>query len=145
MANEAQIQQDLQTAMRAREMPKVYVLRGLVAAIKNLKVEKQVPELSDAEVSGLVRKEINKRVEAITYAEKAGRAELVEQNRSEQAILESYLPAQLGPAELEATIRSLAGELGTTQIGPLMTELRKRHAGQFDGKLASELIKKLTG
>ena len=40
-------------------------------------------------------------------------------------------------------INGLAAELGTTQIGPLMAELRKRHAGQFDGKLASELIKKL--
>jgi hypothetical protein len=143
MASEAQLQQDLQAAMRAREMQKVYVLRGLVAAIKNLKVEKLAHELPDADISSLVRKEINKRVEAIGYAEKAGRAEIVEQNRAEKAILESYLPAQLGSAELEATIKSLAGELGTTQIGPLMAELRKRHAGQFDGKLASELIKKL--
>jgi uncharacterized protein YqeY len=46
-------------------------------------------------------------------------------------------------AGLEAVINGLAAELGTTQIGPLMAELRKRHAGQFDGKLASELIKKL--
>ena len=65
------------------------------------------------------------------------------QGEAESAILEAYLPAQLGPAELEAAVRAIAAELGTTQIGPVMAELRKRHAGQFDGKLASELIKKL--
>ena len=44
---------------------------------------------------------------------------------------------------LEAAIRAIAADLGGNQIGPIMAELRKRHAGQFDGKLASELIKKL--
>ncbi|OFV87641.1 MAG: hypothetical protein A3J75_02040, partial [Acidobacteria bacterium RBG_16_68_9] len=120
MASEAQIQNDLRTAMRAREMQKVYVLRGVLAAIKNLKVERITPELSDADVSGLVRKEINKRTEAISYAEKAGRSEIVDQNRAEKAILEAYLPVQLSPEDLEKVIASLATELGTTQIGPLM-------------------------
>ena len=41
-------------------------------------------------------------------------------------------------------IKQIAGELGTTQIGPVMAKLRERHAGQFDGKLASELIRKLS-
>jgi len=114
MASEAQLQQDLQAAMRAREMQKVYVLRGLVAAIKNLKVEKLAHELPDADISSLVRKEINKRVEALaTLRSRTSRDR--EQNRAEKAILESYLPAQLGSAELEATIKSLAGELGTTR------------------------------
>jgi uncharacterized protein YqeY len=144
MLNETQIQTDLQNAMRAREMPKVYVLRSLVAAIKNLKVEKQVKELPELEITGLVKKEVSKRAEALAFAEQGGRAELVEQNRAEIALLEVYLPQQLDAAELEAAIRTIASELGTTQIGPLMAELKKRHAGQYDGKLASELVKKLS-
>jgi uncharacterized protein YqeY len=143
MLTEVQLQNDLQAAMRARDMARVYVLRGVVAAIKNLKVEKQVAELPEAELSGLIRKEINKRAEAISYAEKGARPELVEQNRAEIALLESYLPQQLSAAELESAIASISAELGTTQIGPLMAELRKRYPGQYDGKLASELIKKL--
>jgi uncharacterized protein YqeY len=142
MASEQSLQDDLKNAMRARDMPRVYVLRGLLAAIKNLKVEKQVAELPEAELVGLVRKELGKRVEAIGYAEKAGRTETVEQNQTEKAILEAYLPAQLDADALETVIRGLAAELGTTQIGPLMAELRSRHAGQYDGKLASEIIKK---
>lgn len=144
MLNEAQIQTDLQTAMRARDMPKVYVLRGLVAAIKNLKVEKQVKELPETEITALVKKEVSKRTEALAFAEQGGRTELIEQNRAEIALLEVYLPRQLDATELEAAIKAVSVELGTTQIGPLMAELKKRYAGQYDGKLASELVKKLS-
>jgi uncharacterized protein YqeY len=140
---EAQLQRDLQDAMRARDRLRIDVLRGLIAAIKNAKVERQVAELPEAEIVGLLRKELNKRTEIIGYAQQAGRAETVAQSEAEKAILEAYLPKQLDAAELESVVRALAAELGTTQIGPLMTELRKRHAGHFDGKLASELIKKL--
>lgn len=143
MPTEAQLQKDLQAAMRARDTARVYVLRAVIAAIKNLKVEKQVAELPEAELSGVIRKEIHKRAEALSYAEKGGRTELAEQNRAEIALLESYLPRQLSRGELESAIASISSELGTTQIGPLMAELRRRYPGQYDGKLASELIKKL--
>jgi hypothetical protein len=145
MFDDETIQRDLQNAMRTKDMERVYVLRGLVAAIKNMKIDKQVQRLPDADLTAIVRKEINKRVEAIGFAKKAGRAETAEQNRRERLILEEYLPAQLGRDELEQKIKELSAGLGTTQIGPLMAELRKRYAGQFDGKLASELIKSLSG
>jgi uncharacterized protein YqeY len=143
MATEAQLQADLQAAMKARAMEKVYILRGLLAAIKNLKVEKQVTAVADADIAALVRKEINKRIEASQFARQANRSDLVEKNESEKAVLEAYLPQQLSAEALQATINDLAAELGTTQIGPIMAKLRERHAGQFDGKLASELIRKL--
>jgi hypothetical protein len=145
MPNEAQLQSDLQAAMRARDRQRIDCLRGVIAAVKNLKVEKQVAELPESDIVGLVRKELNKRAEIIGYAQQAGRAETVAQAEADKIVLEAYLPTQLGAAELEAAIRSIAAELGSAQIGPLMTELRKRHAGQFDGKLASEIIKKLAG
>jgi uncharacterized protein YqeY len=144
MATEAQLQADLQAAMKARAMEKVYILRGLISVIKNLKVEKQVREVPEADIALLVRKEINKRSEAAEFARQAGRQELVDQNEREGAVLEAYLPQQLSASALEEVVRALAAELGTTQIGPLMAKLRERHAGQFDGKLASELIRKLT-
>jgi hypothetical protein len=143
--NEADLQKDLQAAMRARDMTRVYVLRGVIAAIKNAKVDKQVAELPEAEVVALMRKEVAKRVETIEYAEKAGRAETVAQNRAEKDVLDAYLPAQMDEAELEKAIRALAGELGTTKIGPLMAALRERYSGRYDGKTASELIKRLGG
>jgi hypothetical protein len=143
MASEAQLQGELQDAMRARDMVKVYVLRGLIAAIKNAKVESRVAELREAEITALVRKELNKRIESIDYAEKAGRTETVAQNQTEKEFLETYLPAQLTPDELEEAIRSLASELQTTAIGPLMKALQERFAGRYDGKVASQLIRGL--
>jgi len=143
MASEAQLQADLHAAMKARAAEKVLILRGLIAAIKNVKVEKQVATLPEADIATLVRKEISKRVEAADFARKAGRAELVDNNEREKAVLEAYLPQQLDAAALEALIKQLAAELGTTQIGPIMATLRERHAGRFDGKLASELVRKL--
>jgi uncharacterized protein len=142
--DEAGLQADLQAAMRARDMTKVYVLRGVIAAIKNLKVEKQNrEELPEADVVALLRKEVSKRVEALGFAEKAGRSDAVTQNQAEKAILDAYLPAQMDAARLEAEVARLSAELGTTQIGPLMAALKERHAGLYDGKLASELIRKL--
>jgi uncharacterized protein len=143
MATEEQLQADLQTAMKARAMEKVYILRGLLTAIKNMKVDKQIASVSEVDIAALVRKEINKRTEAAEFARQANRADLVQQNESEKAVLEAYLPQQLSGEALEAIVKALATELGTTQIGPIMAKLRERHAGQFDGKLASELIRKL--
>jgi uncharacterized protein len=144
VATEEQLQRDLQAAMKARAMDKVYILRGLITVIKNLKVEKQIASVPEADIAGLVRKEINKRTEAAEFARQANRPQLVEQNESEKAVLEGYLPQQLSADALEAVIKDLATELGTTQIGPIMAKLRERYAGQFDGKLASELIRTLT-
>jgi uncharacterized protein YqeY len=143
MPTEAQLQEDLKGAMKARDMDTVYVVRGLIAVIKNLKVEKQIAQLPEADIAGLVRKEINKRTEAAGFARQANRAELVEKNEREKQLLEKYLPEQLSAEALQAAIKEIAAELGTTQIGPIMAKLRERHAGQFDGKLASELIRKL--
>ncbi len=143
MASETQLQDDLKAAMKARDMETVYVLRGLIAAIKNVKVDKQVSTLPEADIAALVRKEINKRTEAIDFARKANRADLVAQNEAEKARLDKYLPQQLSPEALEDVIKQIAAELGNAQIGPIMAKLRERHAGQFDGKLASEIIRKL--
>jgi uncharacterized protein YqeY len=143
MATEAELQRDLQSAMKARATDKVLVLRDVIAAVKNLKVEKMIGVVPDADIVTLVRREINKRNEAAEFARKANRPELVQKNENERIILETYLPQQLSAGELEALIMALASELGSTQIGPLMAKLRERHAGTYDGKLASEIIKKL--
>ncbi len=145
MPTEAQLQAELQAAMKARDSQKLSVLRDVITAVKNLKVEKMVPALAEADVTGLMRKEISKRAEAIEFAKQANRQDLIDKNNSEKALLEAYLPAQIDAERLEAIVREISAEVGSTQIGPVMAKLRERHAGQYDGKLASELIKKLAG
>lgn len=141
MVNESQLQEDLKAAMKAREMESVYVLRGLISAIKSVRVEKMGAEIEEAELATLVRKEINKRNEAIEFARKADRVHDVEANEREIVVLERYLPAQLDETQLEAAIRQISAEAGTTDIGPIMAQLKARYAGQYDGKTASRIIK----
>jgi len=143
MVTEAQLQAELHSAMKARAMETVYVLRGLIAAIKNLKVDKQISEVPESDIAALVRKEIGQRSEALEFARKGNRPDLIAKNEAERALLEKYLPQQLDAGALEGIIKDIAAEIGSTQIGPVMAKLRERYAGQFDGKLASELIRKL--
>jgi len=141
--SEQQLADDLTRAMKAREMPRVYVLRGLLAAVKNLKVEKRGAALAEADLAQLVRREIRKREEAEEFAAKAERSELVAQNRGEREMLEAYLPTPLDPAELERMIREIAGQLEARSLGAIMAALRERFAARFDGRQASEIARRV--
>jgi uncharacterized protein YqeY len=140
---EERLADDLTRAMKAREMPRVYVLRGLITAAKNLKVERRGAVLAEADLVQLVRREIRKREEAEEFAVKAGRSELVEQNRAERALLEAYVPALLAPAELEEAIRTIAARPEARSLGAIMGALRERFAGRFDGRQASEIARRV--
>ena len=140
---EARLAQDLTAAMKARDAQRVSVLRSVVAAAKHVKVERRVPELEEADLVQVMRREVRKREEAEEYAVKAGRDDLVTQNRAERAILESYVPAALGGAELERAIRDVLATGGERQIGAVMTALRQRYPGRVDGKAASDLARKI--
>jgi hypothetical protein len=141
--SEEQLNADLVAAMKAREMSRVYVLRGLLTAAKNLKVERRAAELAEADLVQLVRREMRQREEAESFAVKAGRREIVEQNRAERGILEAYVPSLLSEAELEHVIRGIVETLATPSIGGVMASLRTTHGGRFDGKQASEIAKRL--
>jgi len=140
---EQQLADDLTRAMKAREMPRVYVLRGLITAAKNLKVERRGAALAEADLVQLVRREIRKREEAEEFAAKAGRTELVDQNRSERAMLEAYVPAPLDPAELERAIRDIVTTPEARSLGAVMAALRGRFAGRFDGRQASDIARRV--
>ena len=140
---EQQLADDLNRAMKARDMPRVYVLRGVIAAVKNLKVERRGAELAEADLSQIVRKEIRKREEAEEFALKAGRQDAVEQNRGERAMLEAYAPAQLDPVALEQAIREIAAEPNAGNLGAVMGALKARFAGRFDGRQASEIARRV--
>ena len=140
---EQQLADDLTRAMKAREMPRVYVLRGLLTAAKHLKVERRGAALAEADLVQLVRREIRKREEAEEFAAKAGRGELIEQNRAEKTLLEAYVPALLGPAELEEAIRALAARPEARTLGAIMSALREQFAGRYDGRQASEIARRV--
>jgi uncharacterized protein YqeY len=141
--SEERLSQDLTRAMKARDMPRVYVLRGLLTSVKNLKVEKRAAVLGEAELIQLVRREIRKRDEAEEFARKADRQDAVEQNRAERAMLEEYAPPQVDAARLEEAVRELAARPDGRAMGAIMSALREKFAGNFDGKQASEIVRRV--
>ena len=140
---EAELAAALTTAMKARDSARVDVLRGVVSAAKNLKIERRVQTLEQADLEQVVRREIKKRDEAEVFAVQGKRDDLVAQNQAERAMLEALVPPLLQAAELEATIRALVSELNATALGPIMGALRERLAGRYDGKVASEIARRI--
>ena len=144
--SETSIQERLKDAMRSRAGDEVMVLRGIVAAIKNLKIERRggggggSDELAEADITQLVRREIKQREEAIGFAQQGGRADLVEKNAREKQFLESFLPQALSSEELDTAIARHHRE-GAASIGALMGKLKAEFGARLDGKVASEAIR----
>jgi uncharacterized protein YqeY len=141
------IDADLKDAMRAREAMRLGVLRMLKAALKNTAIEKGGAEaqLDDAEATQVIRKQVKQRRDSFESFEKGGRPELAEKEKAEIAILEQYLPAQIGAEELSRLVREAIAEAGATskaQMGAVMKALGPKVAGRADGRTISQEVQK---
>ena len=135
----AKLQEDLKAAMKSGDKPKLMTLRGIITEVTRL--EKDVRrEANEAEIIQVIKRERARREEALDFAKKANRADLIEQNEAEAKVLDAYLPAALSPDEVKAAIVAEVAA-GVTQIGPLMKALRDKFGAQLDGKVASDLVK----
>lgn len=137
------IQSDLKEAMKARDQHKVTNLRGLMAAFKQYEVDTR-NDADEEKVIDIIQKEIKMRRDALQFANEQKREDLIAQNESELALLQSYLGEQLGDDELRALIQTMIDQ-GTNAIGQIMGSLNKDHKGKFEGKKASEIAKSLLG
>src|ERR671919_2349921 len=101
------IDSDLKEAMRARDTAKLGVLRMLKSALKYAAIAKSgaEAELSDAEVTQVIRKQAKQRQDSIESFEKGGRAELANKEQTELSILNGYLPQAMSADEVEKTVR----------------------------------------
>jgi uncharacterized protein YqeY len=133
------LQDDLKLAMKARDQLRVMTLRGALTEITRLEKDVRRPANND-EVVQILKRERARRDEAIEFARKGGRRDLVEQNQTEAQVLDEYLPAVLGPDEVKAAIAAQTAE-GASQIGPIMKALRDQFGARLDGRMASELVK----
>ncbi|MFZ0659595.1 MAG: GatB/YqeY domain-containing protein [Candidatus Binataceae bacterium] len=133
------LQEDLKTAMKARDTRRMMAIRGLLSEIS--RVEKDVRrEATEAEIVQLVKRERARREEALGFAKQANRADLIEQNETEAKILAGYLPPELPLEEVSAAVNEIIAG-GATQMGAVMKALRDRFGAQLDGKVASDLVK----
>jgi uncharacterized protein YqeY len=142
-----QIQNDLADAMRNKQEIRKSALRMLIAAIKNTEIEARKP-LDDAGVVTVIQKQVKQRRESIVEFQKGNRQDLVEKESAEAEVLETYLPEQADPAEIEAAARKLIAETGASgprDLGKVMPTLTKQFAGRADGRAISDIVKGLLG
>ena len=143
MSLKARIQEDVKTAMRAREKEQLAVLRLVTAAIKQKEVDERI-ELDDQQVLAVLDKMVKQRRESLEQYEKAGREDLAVQERYELGVIQHYLPEPLGEAELSALIKRTIGELGASSIrdmGAVMAAIRGEVQGRADMKAVSQAVK----
>jgi hypothetical protein len=142
------IQDDVKAAMRAKDKPRLATLRLITAAIKQREVDERI-ELDDTQVLAILDKMIKQRRDSIAQYEQAGRTDLAEQEASEIAVIQEYLPAGLGEDEILAMIEQAiqtTGATGMQDMGKIMAQLKPKMQGRADMGQVSKLVKqKLSG
>lgn len=137
------ITEQLKTAMKARDMDTVSVLRGLQAAIKQIEIDKQTT-LDDAGVLDVVQKQIKQRHESIKVYEDNDREDLASKERSELKVLQGFMPKPLDEAEVITLIDreiQAQGAASMKDMGKVMAALKTKTAGRADASLISRLVK----
>jgi uncharacterized protein len=148
MTLKERITEDMKTAMRSGEKDRLAVIRLLQAAIKQREVDERIT-LDDAQITSVLEKMIKQRKESIVAFEKGARADLVAKESAEIVILQPYLPAQLGEAELDALIADAIAVTGAASIkdmGKVMGVVKAKAAGKADmGAVGARIKAKLGG
>ena len=140
---QARIESDSLIAMKARDALTLGVLRMLRAAAKTLQVELRRP-LTEAEFFDVFAKQVKQRRESIELFAKANRADLVEKEERELAVLAAYLPAPLTDDELAAAVNAAVAELAAStmkDMGKVVQSVLAAHKGRVDGKRVSDAVK----
>jgi len=141
------ITEDMKAAMRASEKERLSTIRMVQAAIKQREVDERIT-LDDAQVVAVLEKMVKQRRESIVQFEQGGRTDLADKERTEIALLQSYLPAQLSEAEVDALIKEAIASTGAASVkdmGKVMGVVKARAAGRTDMGAASARIKAALG
>ena len=134
---------DLKEAQRSKDSLRLNTIRSVISAIKNQEIDLH-KELQDEEVLPLITREVKKRKEAASLFEQGGRLDLMEKEKQEHAILQTYLPEQISEEDLRKRIQEVITETeaqGMKDFGKIMKVL----VPEFKGKADNGLIKDLAG
>lgn len=147
MSLRTRITEDMKTAMRAKDAPRLGAIRLLQAAIKQREVDERV-ELDDVQVVAVIDKMLKQRRDSIAQYEAAGRTDLSDAEKHEVSVLQAYMPEALSEAELERLVAEAVantGAVGVKDMGKVMAQVRPQAAGRADMGLVSALIKARLG
>jgi len=146
MSLKERITEDMKSAMRAGEKERLATVRLALAAIKQREVDERIT-LDDAQVLAVLDKMIKQRRESVTQFASGGRADLVAKETAEIAVLQSYLPAQLSEAELDALIAAAIATSAAASVkdmGKVMAIVKPQAQGRADmGAVSARIRQKL--
>ena len=143
MTLKQQLTEDMKTAMRGGDKARLGVIRLMLAATKQREVDERI-ELDDSQVLAVLEKMMKQRKDSVTQYVAAQREDLAEIERAEMTVIETYLPAKLDEAELDALIAAAITETGASSprdMGKVVAAVKNKAAGRADMGVVSARIK----
>ena len=145
MSLKERLKADMKEAMKAKDKVKLSTIRMINSLIKNAEIEKR-GELTDEEIIQLLMKYAKQRKESIEMYEKGGRQDLVEKEKAELAVVESYLPKQMSEEEIRELVKQIIEEVEASSIkdmGKVMKAVMPKVKGRADGSVVNRIVKEL--
>jgi len=140
------IQEDIKTAMKARESQRLGALRLISAAMKQREVDERI-ELKDEQVIAILDKMLKQRRESLSQYQTAGRQDLSDQEQFEIELIQQYLPAQMSEEEVDQLVQEAISQTGANSIkdmGKVMGFVKPKAQGRTDlGALGAKIKEKL--
>jgi len=145
MTLEQRLRDDLKGAMKKGDKVRRSALRMVMAGVKNAEIERRAG-LEDADVLGILAREVRQRRESIDAFSKGDRRDLVAQEKAELAVLLEYLPQQISRQEIAAAAREVIAEVGAQgpgDKGKVMSKLIAQLKGKAEGRDINEVVTQL--
>lgn len=147
---EQRIEQDIKVALLAGDKSRATTLRGLKSTLLNLKVAtgKRDSGLTDAEVLPVLAKQAKQRQESADLYIQGGNQDKADHELAEKAIIEAYLPKQLGESEILSVVQTVITETGAASqkdMGKVIAGVRAKTQGSADGAIIAKLVKEQLG
>ncbi|MDR3055582.1 MAG: GatB/YqeY domain-containing protein [Zoogloeaceae bacterium] len=143
MSLRSRIQDDMKTALKAKETARLGAIRLLMSEMRRKEVDERI-ELDDAGIAAVIDKMIKQRKDSLAQFTAAGRMDLADKESAEIDTLNAYLPEKLGEAAIAAAIDAAVAATGAAKaadMGKLMAVLKPQLAGKADMTLVSKLVK----
>jgi uncharacterized protein YqeY len=141
----ATLKDALKVAMKNKDRLRMETIRSLLSEIQYEEMSKSVDELPASDTVLVLQRELKKRQEAIGFEEQANRQDAKAKLQSEIAIIETFLPKQMSPEDLERILNEFKTNIPGAALNGAMKFLKEKYAGQYDGKSASEIAKRVLG